>query len=295
MSTKPIRYVSSDEDSARWLDFNFRDGDIVVSTRSKSGTTWVQMICALLIFQDPALPRPLAELSPWLDWLILPKDQLFADLGAQTHRRFIKTHTPLDGLPLSDHATFIVVARHPLDAAVLLYHQSHNINRWRIADLTGNPDLARPKRLLPLDQWLAEWIASDAPPNKNLESFNGVFHHLTDAWSRMGSPNVVMVHYDDLLRDLNGEMARIAEHLDIQVDADRIGELSQAATFASMQDNAGMLAPDPADILADHSKFFRGGRSGDGISVLSQEAVDAYRSRAFETAPEDLLEWLHRH
>jgi hypothetical protein len=41
---QPIRYTSSDEDSARWLGFLFRAGDIVISTRSKSGTTWLQMI-----------------------------------------------------------------------------------------------------------------------------------------------------------------------------------------------------------------------------------------------------------
>ena len=45
----PQRYESDDEDSARWIGFPFRAGDIVISTRSKSGTTWMQMICALLV------------------------------------------------------------------------------------------------------------------------------------------------------------------------------------------------------------------------------------------------------
>ena len=113
-----MRYTSPDEDSGRWDGFPFRDGDIVISTRSKSGTTWVQMICALLIFRTPDLPVPLSHLSPWLDWLIQPRDEVIARLEAQQHRRFIKTHTPLDGIPLDDRATYIVVARHPLDMAV---------------------------------------------------------------------------------------------------------------------------------------------------------------------------------
>jgi hypothetical protein len=50
MSMRPVRYVSSDEDSGRWNGFPFRQGDIVISARSKSGTTWLQMICALLVF-----------------------------------------------------------------------------------------------------------------------------------------------------------------------------------------------------------------------------------------------------
>jgi hypothetical protein len=60
MSDTPlVRYTSSDDDSMRWHAFQFRHGDIVISTRSKSGTTWVQMICALLIFGEPELPAPL--------------------------------------------------------------------------------------------------------------------------------------------------------------------------------------------------------------------------------------------
>src|SRR4029453_12930442 len=94
------RYTSEDEDSAHWDGFPFRDGDIVISTRSKSGTTWMQLICALLVFQTADLPAPLPTLSPWLDWLIVPHDEVIARLEGQEHRRLVKTHTPLDGIPL---------------------------------------------------------------------------------------------------------------------------------------------------------------------------------------------------
>jgi hypothetical protein len=83
MGAVPVRYRSPEEDSERWLGFAFRQGDIVISTRSKSGTTWMQMICALLVFQTGDLPAPLAELSPWLDWLITPVADVYALLEAQ--------------------------------------------------------------------------------------------------------------------------------------------------------------------------------------------------------------------
>ena len=131
------RYQSHDEDSARWLGFPFRDDDIVISTRSKTGTTWVQMICALLIFQQPRLPAPIAQLSPWLDHLIAPRQQVFAQLAAQEHRRFNKTHTPLDGVPLDARVTYLVTARHPLDVAVLFRFPAAPIQRGArfIADI----------------------------------------------------------------------------------------------------------------------------------------------------------------
>lgn len=99
----------------------------------------MQMVCALLIFQDPDLPAPLSRLSPWLDWLAVPADELHASLAAQTHRRFIKTHTPLDGVPIEQGTSYIVVARHPLDMAVSLYHQGNNIDREKLRQLTGAP------------------------------------------------------------------------------------------------------------------------------------------------------------
>src|SRR3954469_17072504 len=122
----PRRYTSPDEDSTRWDGFAFRDDDIVISTRTKSGTTWMQMICALLVFQTPDLPAPLADLSPWLDWDVEPVHDVRARADAQQHRRFLKTHTPLDGFPLDERVTYIVVVRHPLDVAVSTYHHLEN-------------------------------------------------------------------------------------------------------------------------------------------------------------------------
>ena len=96
------RYRSLISDSARWDGFDFRPGDIVISTPPKCGTTWTQMICALLVFQTTTFDQPLDLISPWLDMLTRERDDVVADLEAQTHRRFIKTHTPLDGLPYDD-------------------------------------------------------------------------------------------------------------------------------------------------------------------------------------------------
>ncbi|WP_040492696.1 sulfotransferase domain-containing protein [Ilumatobacter nonamiensis] len=294
MTSRPTRYRSREEDSARWLEFEFRDDDIVISTRSKSGTTWVQMICALLIFRTPDLPRPLPQLSPWLDWLVLPQDELFADLAAQRHRRFIKTHTPLDGVPDDDRVTYIVVARHPLDAAVSLYHQSNNLDRERIARLTGNPSPATPRHLPPLSEWLLDWTESDVEAADDLDSFNGVFHHLTDAWNRKDDPNVVLVHYADLLHDLPGEMRRLAIELGIEITDVSIDALARAATLDAMRSHADEVAPDPAGVLLDRSRFFRTGGSGAGTDALSPAGLAAYRARAADAAPPDLRRWLHR-
>ena len=76
------------------------------------------------------------------DWLGAPQQDVYKRLAAQRHRRFIKTHTPLDGVPLDPRVHYVVVARHPLDMAVSLYHQGANLDRARIRQLTGAAPVA---------------------------------------------------------------------------------------------------------------------------------------------------------
>lgn len=287
VTVEPIRYRSSAEDSGRWVGFPFRDGDVVISTRSKHGTTWMQMICALLVFRTPDLPAPLSELSPWLDWLGAPRDEVVARLEAQEHRRFIKTHTPLDGLPLDPRATFVVVGRHPLDAAVSLYHQGANLDRARIAELTGNPETPPPRP--PLMDWIDEWVDADPSPQDELDGLPGVLHHLADAWARRDEASVALVHYTDLLADLDGAMTRLADGLDL---APPTSELVAAARFDAMRDRADLLAPDAGGILVDRQAFFRQG--GSSRADLPADLVTRYEARAPALAPPDLLTWLHR-
>ncbi|KXK62761.1 sulfotransferase [Micromonospora rosaria] len=293
MPADPFRYRSPDEDSARWLGFPFRTGDIVISTRSKSGTTWMQMICALLVFRTPDLPAPLSRLSPWLDWLVEPRDEVVARLAAQEHRRFVKTHTPLDGVPLDPRATYVVVARHPLDMAVSLYHQARNLDRERMHELTGQPvGPTGPRR--PLPEWLGRWVDREVDPRAELDSLPGVLWHLTDAWRRRDQPHVVLVHYADLLADLAGEMRRLADRLGFDVPERDWPDLVDAATFGRMRERADQLAPDPAGVLRSRAAFFRAGTSGQGRASLDPAVLARYQARVAALAPPDLLAWLHR-
>src|SRR4051812_17539961 len=115
-------------DSGRWEGFAFRDDDIVISTPPKCGTTWMQMLVAMLVFGTPDLPRRLTELSPWLDIQTEKAEDVRAALEAQEHRRFIKTHTPFDGIPYDDRVTYICVGRDMRDVAISWDHHFNNLN-----------------------------------------------------------------------------------------------------------------------------------------------------------------------
>src|SRR5215831_12253311 len=103
-------------DSQRWNRFEPRDGDIVIGTFAKCGTTWTQRIVDLLVFQSPDV-RPFGEMSPWLDsTLFNPIEVDLATLKAQSHRRYIKSHLPFDALPVWDSIKYIHVGRDGRDA-----------------------------------------------------------------------------------------------------------------------------------------------------------------------------------
>ncbi|WP_157252665.1 sulfotransferase domain-containing protein [Nonomuraea typhae] len=275
MTPSPAR-----DDRTCWLDFETRPDDIVISPPAKCGTTWLQQICALLVFAPGELPAPLADVSPWLDTPLIPQEDVRARLAAQRHRRIIKAHLPLDALPVREGVTYIVGARHPLDAAVSLYHHMDNLARKRL-------------KLPALRAWLVSWIDEQvADPAGQPESLQGVLSHLTQAWLRREEPPVVLVHYADLSADLEGQMRRLADKLGIRIPEGWWPELVRKSTFTSMREDADRLAPRVS--FKDRAAFFRTGRSGAGRESLTEEEWARYHARAAALAPADLLTWLHR-
>jgi hypothetical protein len=105
---------------------------------------------------------------------------------------------------------------------------------------------------------------------------------------------VLLVHYADLLADLEGEMRRIAGALGIAVDEDRWPTLVEAATFAAMRGRSTDLAPDTLGVLRSAEAFFRRGGSGAGREVLTAAELARYDVRVRELAPPEVVAWLHR-
>src|SRR5919107_1632250 len=210
------RYRSIVSDSARWDGFAFRPGDVVISTPAKCGTTWTQMLCALLIFDGPDFPARLDEVSPWLEMCPRPLAEVTGELAVQPHRRFIKTHTPLDGLPLHADVTYLVVGRDPRDVAISTEHHAANMDFAHFLELraaaVGNEDLAElPQRRVPSEDpverfrtFVADETLGGSP------TLASVLHHLDTAWQHRRAPHVAFFHYADLRADLPGELLRLA-------------------------------------------------------------------------------------
>lgn len=279
------------EHAERWFGFDHRDDDIVVSTRSKCGTTWMQMICLTLIHGTP-LPAPLSLLSPWIDWDVEPAPVVYERLAVQPHRRVIKTHTPLDGIPLDPQVRYIVVGRHPLDVAVSLFHHIGNIDQVRSAELRNRPLSSddRPS----LADWMDGWITDQRAPEVELDTLAGNVHHVSDAWNRQAAGNVLLVHFMDLLDRREATMRHIAQWLEIEVPAAAWPMLSDAASFESMRHDPTVTVPDQLGVLKDPAAFFRTGSSGEGTRLCSPDQLRRYNSRMAALATPEILGWLHK-
>jgi aryl sulfotransferase len=298
-----MRYRSFIYDNARWSGFEHRPGDIVITTPPKCGTTWTQNIVAMLVLGTTSFDRPVAELSPWLDQLLRPLDEVVAALDAMEHRRFIKTHTPIDGLPEDDEVTYVAVLRDPRDASVSMDHHFHNMDLERLfqlrAEAHGMDDLAElPPMSAPIEDpaerfWAS--ITNRAPSPEFASGLEFVVRHARAAWSRRFQPNVVLVHYADLQQDLEGEMRRIAKRLGVDVPEQRWPELVEAAGFASMKARADALIPNAGQIWRDQTEFFHRGTSGQWRDVAPDADGDRYWDSVRELVDDDeLLSWLHR-
>jgi len=274
-------------DSARWERFRFREDDIVISTPSKCGTTWMQNIVGMLVLDRPVLGVPISTVSPWLDMLIRTDEEVFGVLDAQQHRRWIKTHTPLDGLPMHPSVTYIVVIRHPLDVALSDRDHRANEDEGQAYELrlaaAGAPDPSWTREPEPQDiaDFLRWFIDNDAPPTgSGPHGLADFCHQVTTYWAQRNTPNVHLFHYQDLWEDLPGEMRRVADSLGVTVAEARWPEFVEAATYESMKSRAAETAPEAHLALwRDTSSFFRLGGNRNWASFLTDSDIAHFRQR----------------
>ena len=288
--------------SERWDGFEFRAYDIVISTPPKCGTTWMQMQCALLLFRTPQLPDRLALLSPWLDMNTRPLAEVRADLDAQTHRRFIKTHTPLGGLPWDERVTYLHVGRDPRDAALSWGNHMSNLDMDRVFELraasVGLDDLGElgmdgspptPPEEPEARFWV--WVEGSSE-SSGLSGLSSLVQHSRTFWDVRDAPNVHLFHYGDQRADLPGQMARLAEVLGVAAPTD---ELVDAARFENMKARSDELAPNSdSGIWQSTERFFDKARSGDWRDLIGEAGLPRYEAAVRAATDDDeLLEWLH--
>ena len=276
-------------DSTRWNGFPYRDDDVIVATWAKSGTTWTQQIITQLIFEgrEDVVAH---EIAPWLDMRIMPWPETLQALEAQTHRRVIKTHLPVDALGLSPLARYIYVARDARDIAWSMHNHHRAFNQGFLDELNAVPGRVGPPlepTTLDARDYYNLWIEADGAP------FWPFWSHIQSWWDVRHLPNVMLVHFAGLKADMAGEARRIAEFLGIEVSPEVWARVLEHSSFDWMKANAERLVPMLDGAMEGGARsFINRGENRRWAEVLSPAEIARCDEIAAANLTPDCAHWL---
>lgn len=276
-------------DSTIWNDLAFRDDDIIISTYAKAGTTWVQQIIAQLMHGgDPELE--VAEMSPWLDLRVPPKEVKLPFVESQTHRRFLKTHLPVDALVYSPQARYIYIGRDGRDVVWSMHNHHVNANQTWYDALNETPGrVGPPIEPPPADRrtYFRDWLERDGYP------FWPFWENVRSWWAIRDLPNLMLVHYADLKADMPTKMRQMAAFLDIPIDESRWDAIVEYCSFDWMKANATRSVPlGGAFWDAGAGVFINKGRNGVWRDELTADDIRDYEARAKTELGAECARWL---
>jgi aryl sulfotransferase len=286
-------------DSRRWAHYRPRGDDIVIATYPKCGTTWMQRIVSLLVFQSTE-PVPVMNISPWIDRRIPePIEAVIGTIEAQKHRRFLKSHLPADGLPIFDEVQYIHVARDGRDACISFHNHGTGFTDQLLeaVDQVGREDetLGRPYPRVPEDpgvhfhKWLTQ---GEVPGHADGSPAMSFFQFERSWWDLRDRDNVLLVHYNDLKADLAGEMTRVAAFLNIEVPSAILPGLVKAASFDAMRRDGNTLMGKVATTFrGGGERFFFKGTNRRWHGVYSDDDLALYEAK-LAALPTDLRAWI---
>ncbi len=260
----------------------------------------MQRIVSLLVFQDTA-PVPLARVSPWLDRRFSAGAiKGLSQLDEIKHRRFFKAHLPIDGLPLFEDVRYLHVARDGRDVALSYHNHLSGMSERALAEFDKNglddPTIRRPYPRAPADPkaFFHRWLTQETVPGEGSGlPILSYFKFERSFWNERRLGNILLIHYQDLLTDLDGEMKRIADFLDIEVPEPLWPKLIDAARFATMQAEGDKLMPHLSGHMEDGARrFFAQGRSGRWQGVLDDADLRLYEQMLRETVSPACAAWL---
>lgn len=228
-------------DSHPWNSLKFRDDDVAVCTWGKSGTTLMQQILGQLILDAaPDVYGP--DHSPWIDSRFTPDAVERAE--AQSHRRFLKSHLPIESIVYSPRAKYVYVGRDIRDVFWSWHNHQANFTPEILGFIQSLPGQQPGRASYPnADPQLAfrEWLERDGYP------WWPFWSHVQGWFDARHLPNLSLFHFAEMKADLPEQVRRLAAFLEIEIPPRQVGCDPPALQLRSYED------PCPAERhLAQH-------------------------------------------
>ena len=259
-------------------NFSPRSTDIVITPFGKCGTTWTQQIFHTLRTRGDMEFDDISRVVPWIE----TSGSLGLDINAEqvADPRGFKSHLSFDRVPKG--CKYINVIRNPLDAA---YSSFKFMEGWYIEPGAVSPD---------------DFVS------QNLKR-GDYYRHFISWWPQRNNENVLYLVYEDMKKDLNCNIRKISEFVEIDLDDDllaitiRHSSFSFMTTFKDRFDDAMLRKQSEEKILpagSDSSKV----RAGEvGAYEFKDETIAAFNDKwreivtpvtGFDTYEELTVSWL---
>ncbi|KAG8181897.1 hypothetical protein JTE90_026056 [Oedothorax gibbosus] len=234
-------------------NFICKEDDVIVVSFPKAGTTWLQeIIYCVLNGIDASQHQSLEDRFPYLEF-IYPG---LASIEKMEGQRLIKTHLPLSILPEDIHKKkpkIFYIMRNPKDVAVSYYHF---VRMMTITDYTAS-----------FDNFFEDFISDKV-------AYGPFWKHYTEVWPHRNDPNVLLLYYEDLHKDIHGSIKRIADFLNKDLSEEEINQIADHCSFHNMSKNPNVNYQHWDDLgirKTNESRFMRKGQIGDWKNYFSEE------------------------
>ncbi|KAK6195256.1 hypothetical protein SNE40_000725 [Patella caerulea] len=245
-------------------NFRVRDDDVFIVSYPKAGTTWMQEILWLVVHDgdfETASKTPIYFRSPFLEFKDLTLNEVGLDIAhGMRSPRVIKSHLPFRLMPKKlDKSKVVVVFRNPKDVSVSYYNFYKSSSSF--GDFTGT-----------WRDFLIMFLTGKV-------DHGSWFDFTISWWKRRHEPNVLLVFYEDMKRNLKGEIRKIANFIGKHdLSEDVITRIANHCTFDNMKKNPMTNHEDVYSINSKISPLLRKGKIGDWknqYSVSQNEDFDA--------------------
>ena len=235
------------------------------------------------------------ELSPWIGAEICPVEQLHQLVEQQKFRRFLKAHLPADAIPLYKEPKYLCIFRDPRDVfmSILNHWTTRTEEAVRRANSREEGIIQLPIPPPPVSQAFRDWLQKNRFPNeRDGYPFWSSFRHAQTWWEIRDWPNILFVHYNDLKKDIRGQMKEIADFLGIDVKEEVLDQLVKNVHIDNMREKGDLYLGKGAQLFQEGAKsFLYKGTNGRWVDELTQEDLALY-DQIKRNYPAEMIQWL---
>jgi hypothetical protein len=241
------------------LTYEPRPDDVFITTYPKCGTTWMQHV-VYMMFHDA---QPIAANASVHDVFPHLEEVGREFVEALPPPRLIKTHLPLPMLRFGWQTKYIFVVRNPFDCAVSFFYHTRGFEK-HYSFSTGT-----------FDDFFEVFVTGEV-------DFGDYFEHLLSWYARASQPNMLLVTYESMKRDLDAVIVKLGAFLGgpaaaVAADAEARARIVSGTHFSRMsQDQQRWASARPQD----QSPFVRKGIVGDWHNHFSREQLRRLLERA---------------